>query len=336
MIGNNESLSRQWLMLKSLPRFPKKISVKDIILILEENNFAVSERTVQRDLHQLSSIFPLVVDDRERPFGWSWQKDAPSFDLPSLSVPEAVTLLMVEQHLTSLLPICVLNHMNPYFSGARRKLESLPHHETYRSWSKKVVTLPPSQPLLAPRIDPDVHSVITTAIFEEKQVDIEYIKRGEKDPISFRIHPLGLIQRGSIIYLDVRIFNNDEARTLAMHRINTAVILDSKSIPPSNYSLSDRVRIGVWGFGNGDLIDLVLRFKKGVGDHLLETPLSDLQQVEIGDNGLKISVTIPYTPQLKWWILGFGDGVAVISPSFLRKDIRTTAHNMFHCYEQSE
>ena len=62
MIGNNESLSRQWLMLKSLPRYPKKISVRDIILILEENNFAVSERTVQRDLHQLSSIFPLVVD----------------------------------------------------------------------------------------------------------------------------------------------------------------------------------------------------------------------------------------------------------------------------------
>lgn len=334
MIGNNESLSRQWLMLKSLPRYPKKISVRDIILILEENNFAVSERTVQRDLHQLSSIFPLVVDDREKPFGWSWQKDAPSFDLPSLSVAEAVTLLMVEQHLASLLPSCVLNHMNPYFSCARRKLESIPHHESYRSWSEKVVTLPPSQPLLPPNIDPDVHSVISTAIFEDKQVDIEYKKRGEKDSVSYRIHPLGLIQRGSIIYLDVRIFNNDEARTLAMHRIKNAVILDYKSIPPANYSLNDRVRLGVWDFGNGDVIDLVLRFKNGVGDHLLETPLSDLQHVEIGDNGVKISVTIPYTPQLKWWILGFGDGVAVISPSFLREDILTTAHNMIGCHKE--
>ena len=111
-------------------------------------------------------------------------------------------------------------------------------------------------------------------------------------------------------------------------------ILDYKSIPPANYSLNDRVRLGVWDFGNGDVIDLVLRFKKGVGDHLLETPLSDLQHVEIGDNGLKISVTIPYTPQLKWWILGFGDGVAVISPSFLREDILTTAHNMIGCHKE--
>lgn len=333
MLGNNESLSRQWLMLKSIPRHPKKVSVKTLLNILEDNDFVVSERTIQRDLHQLSSIFPLAVDDREKPFGWSWQKNAPNFDLPSLSVPEAITLVMVEQHLKSLLPSCVLTQLYPYFRNARTKLDSEPRHQSSRSWSDKVVTIPPSQPLLAPRIDPEIHSVITTAIFEDKQVDIEYLKRGAKSCVSYRIHPLGLIQRGGIIYLDVRIFDREEARTIALHRIQKATIVDLKISPPNNYSFDERVRMGIWGFGSGDAIDLVLKFNKGIGDHLLETPLTDSQIVEVHDNGLLVSATVPDTPQLKWWILGFGEGVVVISPSSLKEAIYSAAQKLILQYD---
>ena len=37
-----------------------------------------------------------------------------------------------------------------------------------------------------------------------------------------------------------------------------------------------------------------------------------------------VIATIPNTPQLLWWLLGFGAGVEVISPLSLRESIKET------------
>ncbi|OGQ52434.1 MAG: hypothetical protein A3J24_13235 [Deltaproteobacteria bacterium RIFCSPLOWO2_02_FULL_53_8] len=48
---------------------------------MEAVNFEVSKRTVERDLISLSEIFPLISNERSRPYGWSWSKDAsPQFE----------------------------------------------------------------------------------------------------------------------------------------------------------------------------------------------------------------------------------------------------------------
>lgn len=71
-------------MLRMIPRAPSKVSVKDLCDQLRDADFVVTERTVQRDLVELSSVFPLAVDDRAKPFGWSWQRDASSLTSRSL------------------------------------------------------------------------------------------------------------------------------------------------------------------------------------------------------------------------------------------------------------
>src|SRR5687768_2309629 len=100
----NLTLLRQWTMLRLIPRSPARIAVKDLQEQLRDADFLVTRRTVQRDLADLSTVFPLVSDDREKPYGWSWQREASSFDLPGLSVPDALTLTLVEQHLRHQLP----------------------------------------------------------------------------------------------------------------------------------------------------------------------------------------------------------------------------------------
>jgi len=92
MATNQLSLLRQWNMLRLLPRGPGKMAVRELCARLRDMDFQVTERTIQRDLIELATVFPLVVDDRNKPFGWSWQKDAASFNLPGLSLPEALTL----------------------------------------------------------------------------------------------------------------------------------------------------------------------------------------------------------------------------------------------------
>ncbi|MGZ8967548.1 MAG: hypothetical protein ACXW1C_06525, partial [Gallionella sp.] len=108
---NPDTLRRQWLMLHKIPRSPQKITARDLHESLMAEGFDVGKRTIERDLHSLSELFPLVLDDRDRPYGWSWLKDAPLFSLPGLSNAEALTLAMVEQHLNSLLPSSTLQQL---------------------------------------------------------------------------------------------------------------------------------------------------------------------------------------------------------------------------------
>lgn len=333
MAKNEDTLFRQWHMLRRVPRYPQKITVQDIRRGLAESGFDITERSIQRDLNDLSEVFPLFCDDREKPYGWSWQKDAASFDLPGLSVPEALTLAMAEQHLRDLLPAPMVDQLQPYFKAARKRLDVEPTPHRGRSWLDKVRSVPPTQPLLPPRIDPVVQHVISEALLYEKQVSIRYRKREEKTAVEYRVHPLALIQRGPMLYLYCRFFDYEDARMLALNRIVSAELLDDRAVYPKEFSIDRQVDLGIWGFGSGEKIKVELIFQEGYGSHLYETPLSNDQVIEeLPDKDLRVTATVADTPQLLWWLLGFGEGVEVIAPIALRDHIHATVQEMSKTY----
>jgi len=334
MPKNQDALFRQWHMLRRVPRYPQKVTVQDIRRGLIESGFDITERSIQRDLNELSEVFPLLCDDREKPFGWSWQKDAASFDLPGLSVPEALTLAMAEQHLRDLLPAPMVDQLQPYFKAARRRLDVEPMPRRGRSWLDKVRSVPPTQPLLPSKIDAVVQHVISEALLYEKQVSIRYRRRGEKSAVEYRIHPLALIQRGPMLYLCCRIFDYEDARLLAINRIQSAALLEDSAVYPKDFSIDRQADLGTWGFGAGEKIKVELIFQAGYGDHLFETPLSKDQFIEpLPDDALRVTATVADTPQLKWWLLGFGDGVEVLKPVVLRNLTSATAKDLATVYQ---
>jgi WD40 repeat protein len=75
------TMPRQWVLLKLIPKYPKKTSAREILNKLQGEGFDVTKRTVERDLIDLSRQFPIVSDDAV-PIGWSWSKDAGNFDIP--------------------------------------------------------------------------------------------------------------------------------------------------------------------------------------------------------------------------------------------------------------
>lgn len=320
-------------MLRLVPRFPRKITVQALRQALRDEGYIVTDRTVQRDLIELSNIFPLTSDIREKPHGWSWQKDAKNFDLPGLTVNASLTLVLAEQHLSGLLPTSALEQLKPYFDAAHDRLDAEPQPRHRRSWLDKVRTVPPSQPLLAPEIDPIVHGVITEALLDEKQVQISYKKAGRSTPVEYRIHPLALVQRGAVIYLHVRIFDYPDARILALHRIRSATLLDESAVYPDDYQVDESIKAGTWGFGDGEAVKVTLLFQPGCGDHLYETPLATDQKIRaLEDKRLEVTATLVITPQFRWWLLGFGAGVEVVAPKSLRSRFGDIAEGMASTY----
>src|SRR5438105_13624453 len=92
-----DALLRHWCLLQAIPRAPARRDVTTLHRTLEQAGYRITRRQLQRDLNSLSTIFPLQVDERGPAFGWSWAREAPITDLPSMDPPTALMLTLVER-----------------------------------------------------------------------------------------------------------------------------------------------------------------------------------------------------------------------------------------------
>lgn len=339
-MGRNKSgadtLLRQWHMLRAIPRQPRKVAVSEIKDSLATDGFEVSARTIQRDLIELSEVFPLVSDERERPYGWSWQAQGAAFDLPNLSNQEALAFAMIEDYLRPLLPHALLSQLRPYFLTARKRLADATPKRGSTSWLGKVAVVQPTQPLIPPRIDSKVQEIVTDALLYDRRVSVNYRSKGERDVRGYILNPLGLVQRGPISYLLCMVENYDNVRTFAMHRIEHAMMLQDAAKRPKDFTLEDYLATGALHFGAGARMRLDAIFDASAAEHLQEAPLADDQKLApVGEERVRLQATVTDTPQLRWWLLAFGDQVEVKAPSELRRALGGVAAAMAATYASS-
>lgn len=315
MPSQEDTLQRQWHMLRLIPRAPAKITARDLHSGLLLHGYDIHKRTIERDLIDLSAIFPLIADERERPFGWSWKQDAPTLDIPRLTPEEALALKLLEQYLKGLLPLSVVDHLRPHFDAASQVLEAERTANKTSAWLKKIAVVQPTQPLLPPKQSVKIQRAVYDAVLRERQLMIRYQKPANEtadDGIAAplpdqRIHPLGLVQRGAVTYVVARFDKYEKPRTLALHRIKAVAVLDEPVKAPEGFLLQDYIDKGAFGFGgSGKMVKLVLRMDKAAADHLYETPLATDQTIEPdGAKHVLVRATVQDNEQLKWWILGF-------------------------------
>lgn len=335
MATNHLALLRQWHMLRLIPRYPAKVTAKQIKGRLASADFEVTERTIQRDLQELSEVFPLIADEREKPFGWSWQKDAPSFDLPGLGISEALTLVLVEQHLHNFLPPAALEHLQPYFKAASNALNIAREDAGSKAWLGKVRSVPPTQPLLPPKLDEAVQRSVYEALLRDRQLKLSYRKRSDSATVDYVVHPLAMVQRGPILYLVCTIFDYTDLRLLALHRIASAEISVEPSKRPKGFSVDAVIASGIMGFGGEEKIQLEAIFKAERGAHLYETPISKGQRLEtLPDGRVKLTATVVDSNELRWWLQGFGPHVEVVGPANLRSAIASASKETAAIYER--
>jgi predicted DNA-binding transcriptional regulator YafY len=306
----SDTALRQINMLKLIPREPRKISAQDLVSGLVAAGFAeVTVRTVQRDLNALSAYFPLVSDGREKPYGWSWKRDAPAFGLPALDPQTALTLKLAQNYMNLELPTATLDYLSPYFKAADNLLSDLGGN--LASWPDKVRVLPRGQPLLPPRIDLDVQRTVYQALMENRRVEVVYRKPADVNEKIYEISPLGLVVRNQIVYIVCAIGDTaQKPYQLLLNRIQKAQLLDKPTREIEGFSLDEYIQQGEFGLPTGRKVRLEAIFRHLSGRHLLETALSEDQESEILPDGrIRITATVMETEELMMWLRGFGDGV---------------------------
>lgn len=329
--AQHHALARQWQLLRLLPNKLPGITSRELVDKLEREGFVVTKRTVERDLAELSTIFGIACNDKGMPYGWYWMKGEYA-DLPGMSVSDAVSIQLVEDLLRPLLPSAILESLDTRFGQAKAKLAELSANNPNARWADKVRYVSPSMPLIPPKIDPAVMDSVHDALLNEHQIEVEY-KKASGEQQTYRLHPLGLVQRGQITYLVATAFNYPDERLYALHRICSVQGLDEPARGAEKFTVGDYVRSGALEFGGNEKITVRMRVTNALAEILAETPLSINQWLFPESNGYVAIAEVHDSWQLEWWLLSQGGAVEVIEPAQLRHRIMLRINEMCLAYQ---
>ena len=310
------TIARQWELLKGLPSGGQGKTTAELAQMLVAAGFEVSKRQVERDMLSLSEAFALDCNDETSPQRWRWIQGA-SADLPGLSSTEALSLRLVEETVRPLLPASLLQALEPRFEQAARKLDSLDVTATVNRWLTQVRSVPAYQTLLPPPILPAALTNVQEALLADETVEVDYRGMGAANATTYHLHPLALVVRGPVTYLIATASDYPDVRLYALHRIQRAARTYELRCKPAGFDLDAYIATGALQFGNGESLRLEARISPYLVRVLNETPLSEDQKIE----GDRLTAAVLDTWQLKWWILGQGDGIEILQPAGLRTEI---------------
>ena len=297
-------------LLRRVPR-GRKITASELHQQLKDAGIERDLRTIQRQLEMLSEHFHLERDDRSKPYGYRWPDAAKALAVSSLTPQESLLLRLAEEHLRNFLPARLMRSLDGFFAQARTNLGPAGPRTLEREWPEKVRVVATSQPLLPPKIAPGVFETACEALYSNHWLQIDYRNAaGIRAPAE--VMPLGLAQQGPRLYLVCRFKGYDDERTIALHRVLSAKMTTLSFERPKDFDFKRFDDEGRFGFGEGKMVRLTFRIAKEEGAHLLETPLSEDQQVKELEGAYQISASVVDSAMLEWWLRGFGDTISGI------------------------
>jgi predicted DNA-binding transcriptional regulator YafY len=317
---------RRLLLLQQIPRSPHNITVKEICDNFANNGRPTNTRTIQRDLIQLSVVFPLIDEAMGKTNYWSWRADAEIIDMPSMNPKTALSFYLSELYLYQMMPPAVLDALQPHFNKAKQVLKD---NKNMGIWRNKIAILPEGMPLQAPDLKDKIIEPIYNALLEQKTISASYQKREEGTPTEYQqINPQALVFRNRIIYLLATVKNYPDIIQFVLHRF-TKTTLQNQKIPPINFNLHNYIQDGNFDFIEGDDFDIELLFTHGAVNHLYETPLNNSQKLaKQADGRVRLIAKVHNSSQLRWYIRGFAHQVEVINPQFLREEFKQQTAKM--------
>lgn len=316
--------------MKLLPNRRPGLEASDLRARLEEIGYAVSKRTIERDLNELSAVFPVECNDKSIPYGWHLIPGKP-FDMPGMDLNEAMSLGLLQDLMCQLLPKAMSRSLDVRFDQATRKLQALPRNGRAK-WKDLCRYVPPGIPFQPPSVDNDVMEAVCESLLERRQLEVKY-RGAEADEFkTLVLHPLGLIQQGERSYVVATTFDYERVVHYAVHRIGGAEVLESPSKRPKGFDLGGYIEQGGGQFGEGERITL----RASISDHLArileETPVSTDQKITGAEGAKKLVATVVSSWQLQFWILSQGAAITVTRPASLKKAVVNTLESALSNY----
>lgn len=113
---SSKVITRQWNIIQFLLD-SKYVSTAEIEKYLKSKGIETTQRTIQRDLNLLETLFPLECRRDCMPFNWRWKRVEQT--IKGLSLSQALILRLVDDQLSDVLPKHTIQELLPLFQKAR-------------------------------------------------------------------------------------------------------------------------------------------------------------------------------------------------------------------------
>ncbi|MDZ7790344.1 MAG: WYL domain-containing protein [Xanthomonadales bacterium] len=322
------SFYRGQMVVQMIPHEPQGITTREIHQRLRERyEIDTSIKTVQRDLADIRLMHPLESTEEPTPRHY-WPRHAQVELVPGHDDYSALTWGLLEDYLEPLIPASMASQARPVFDTARRYLESGDRSKV-REWRRRVRMIPRAMALRPPDIDPAVQQEAYEALWDSEQLKVQYFSRSSGRDRELILHPQALVVREGVFYLVAQVDGYDDVRHFALHRMTAVSNQYRPATRAADFDLDDYIARGGFAYVESGEVDLVLRFDSYVGQHLLETPLSENQTSStLADDRIEIRASVLDSQQLRWWVLGFGSAVEVVEPVALREWVAAEVKQM--------
>lgn len=334
---------RRNLLLEAIRRLSRTrswVTQRNLLADLNGQGYDVQKHHVLRDLKALIQIHPELEchnesDSDGRPkrgveFGYRWVTREATPET-GLSIPEALSLILVARYLKQALPSTLAGALDKLFERAEATLD-LQQKNGVAHWKDLVGIVTPSQPMLPPTISDQVTQVVHQALIAREQFKGTYRNvKGEQE--ERLLNPLGIMVREPTIYLIAIVDGHDEPRMFAMHRFLSAERVHTPVLRPEGFSLQHYLD-AQGNFGIGKWLTLKARINPHLAIILGETPLGTNQQLgeADGDGWRDLSVRVRDNWQLRWWLMAQGERIVVLSPMEYRNRLMKSIDLLVHLY----
>jgi predicted DNA-binding transcriptional regulator YafY len=321
-IKKRDELTWQFDLLRLLPTDPPGASYEEIYAELQDLGFDKTLRTVQRTLPALVDL-GLVCDTSDKVHRWRWPAHFRGIERYVMPTAEAVSLRLIEQIVSPLLPESLRVTLDDRFDKARIKLDSLRRMNNRRiDWGEKIAAIPGNFTLRPPAIAPEILQTVQEALLDDSELNVDYQSLEDPHPRARRLHPRALIQSGSVTYLVATRPDSaedpDEPIQYRLDRIHKA-ITTNRRVSRSSFDLKQYLADDKDKVGTREIIHLELWVSDRLAKILKATAISDDQQLTAAGNGAIVTATVRNTLRLQQWLLGHHENVEVRKPAILRR-----------------
>ncbi len=162
------------------------------------------------------------------------------------------------------------------------------------------------------------------AILERRNCRVDYHRLGAQESRDFEAHPHGLIFHAGAIYLLVWQPRHENWLPLPLHRLRGLAPSGEHFQRQQDFRLQDFIN-GAFGIWSQAPEEVDLLFQPRLADFVLERQWHPSQRGEILPEGhLRLRLRVGLSPELRAWILRWGEWVEVLQPASLRQEIASS------------
>lgn len=321
------TLERQWRLLQLMIARRNGETVAGLAVELQ-----VSGKTIRRDLALLQKVgFPLSELVGHKGLK-RWKVSAEHGPPPAIRWDEAATLYLSRRLMQPLAGTALADSWQSLTSKIELILSDEARRYLDRMAAMWFVTQPPAGNYTAHGCFIDS---LTLAIEEHRLTLLTYQSQAATEPVTYEVHPYGLVLHRGSLYLVAYAPHHSEVRHYKVDRISDVDVQGLKFTKPTGFDLQSHLAgsFGIYHSTTDRTVRVRVRFSADVARYVQEKHWHASQRLTLQpDRSVIAEFNLRATEELKTWVLSFGSQAEILEPDSLRQQIARDVAQLHQMY----